>query len=635
MQPQFSLIRLFLTALFFVYGGIALMEYWSHLVKADMLAGHFDPNIIAWKLKFILPYQAKRAEFMVRWWINIPLLVLAPIAIFLSFRWISSKLSRLHEQILGMRFKQEAYNLKNPLLRWAKSNKDAIDKMQHAWLSAYQNLEKPEEEVLLGIDSKKQPVVLNDNQRSMHMQVLGYTGSGKTQSVLFPLMLQDALRPWHNPIAQKPYRRAIALLDAKGSIENEDMLASIAKASGRLDKLKIFSLNPNIQSHTYNPLYISADSDPKQVAERVFSTFEFDVQYYRDVARELWINLICAFASTGKQMTMLDVAAAISNTDVMRHGLSLAKDLAAVNAIRTRYKQLGEKAHETYMGLLTQVRAYHHPALNVYNPDIIMEDVFNKGEMIGFSLNSNAYKVQARAIGLIAMQDIQQVGAGRQLNRNKIQAPAYVYADEFYNFAYEGFTDAVNKLRDANISMALFHQSMSDLNKVSPEFAQGVWDSTRNKIILYQSDAILCENLAASVGTRKQVVQTLRRGSDGFLNQKPMLEASTREVDEFVLHPNNLKHLKMGQAYLVQSGLAENEYRGWQFWRKQKTDSPTVAKGVNLSLMPDLPKGKRPQPNPRDTTSGLGLANMVLELKYPSNMTEGFVEAGQFQSTDR
>ena len=45
---------------------------------------------------------------------------------------------------------------------------------------------------------------------------------------------------------------------------------------------------------------------------------------------------------------------------------------------------------------------------------------------------------------------LQPVGALRQLDRARSQTPLYVYADEFYSFAHEGFTDAVNKLRDAS-----------------------------------------------------------------------------------------------------------------------------------------------------------------------------------------
>jgi len=602
-------MRLFVGLVLLVFFGVMALEYWTWGEQLRLAAGDPEPAMSPGELKAAAPYLKARAHFMTRWWLYTPLLVLVPMFLFVVLRRWSAGMSHLRERIAGMDFKQASDELKNPLTRKASSVAEEIAMTQKAFIRELAALESPEKSVLLGLDSTGGPILMTDRQRSMHMQVLGYTGSGKTQSVLFPMMYQDARRLWHDSRTDTKVHRTVVLVDAKGSIENEQMLASIAAATERLESLRIFSLNPGVVSHTYNPLYISPTADPRQVAERVFSTFEFEVAYYGDMARELWVNLISALASTGKQMTMLDAAAAISSREVMAHALSLAKDRAAIRAIESRFDQLGEKVGETYTGLLAQVNAYDHPAINVYNPDIVLEDIFEDGGIVGFSLNANAYKVQARAIGLIAMQDIQQVGAGRQLDRSRSQAPAYIFADEFYNFAYEGFIDAVNKLRDANLSMALFHQSMSDLNKVSPEFAQGVWDSTRNRVVLFQSDTELCDNLAASVGTRKNVAQTVRRSTDGFLNQQSMLEASTREVDEYILHPNQIKHLKMGQAYLVQTGLAESSFANRRWWQRSKPApaSPTVAVGANLPLMPPLPPAAAPAPKPRDTTSGIGL----------------------------
>ena len=612
-EEPMSGIRVCVGLFCLLFFGVMALEYWTWGEQLRLAAGDPEPALSARELKAAAPYLAVRARFMARWWLYAPLIVLVPMLLFVLLRKWSAAMSGFRERFANMDFKLASDVLDNVVTRRASSVSEEIAQMQQAFIAALAAHAYPETSVVLGLDKKGAPILMTDRQRSMHMQVLGYTGSGKTQSVLFPMMYQDARRLWNDPRTREKVHRTIVLVDAKGSIENEQMLASIAAATGRLDDLRIFSLNPGVVSHTYNPLYMSPTADPRQVAERVFSTFEFEVQYYGDMARELWVNLICAMASSGKQMTMLDAAAAISSQEVMARALALATDRAAIRAIESRYDQLGEKVGETYTGLLAQVNAYDHPAINVYNPDIVLEDMFQNGGLVGFSLNANAYKVQARAIGLIAMQDIQQVGAGRQMNRELSQAPAYIYADEFYNFAYEGFIDAVNKLRDANLSMALLHQSMADLHQVSPEFAQGVWDSTRNRVVLFQSDTELCDNLAASVGTRKNIVQTVRRSTDGFLNQESMLEASTREVDEYVLHPNQIKHLKMGQAYLVQTGLAESTYEHrWWKRRDKVAPSPTVAIGANLALMPPLPAASPPTPAPRDTTSGIGLHRMFV-----------------------
>jgi hypothetical protein len=172
-----------------------------------------------------------------------------------------------------------------------------------------------------------------------------------------------------------------------------------------------------------------------------------------------------------------------------------------------------------------------------------------------------------------------------------------VYADEFYSFAYEGFTDAVNKLRDAQVAILLSHQTFSDLEKVSKEYAQGIWDNTRNKIILYQNDAEVCERIAKALGTAKGVELTVRRSADVFLNANSTLEASSREVDSYRCHPQRIKTLKCGQAYLAQ-------------------DADFV--GVNLRQVPDLPPAVPPAPGVAADVEGLRLHELFVHGTQPA-----------------
>lgn len=544
-------------------------------------------------------YLDARRHVLAHAWLYLPLVVVVPGILIAGFRRLAQLSHAWRERVAGMAFDKPSYALTHPFER---AREGSLRATQAAFAGELGALPNPDQQVLLGLDERGLPVALSDRARTMHVHLLGQTGSGKTQSVIYPLLFQDAQR-----------RRPLLFLDAKGSADNEAMFAAIAGATGRARDARLFSLNPRTATHTYNPVYMAAGSDPRQIAERVFSTFapDMDNVYYRDMARELWVNLVCALASTGKQMTMLDLAAAIADQDVMVAGLEQASDRASVRAIQNRYAQLAaaRKLDQTYTGLLAAVRRYDHDALNTYNPDIILEQALEDGSMIAFSLSANAYKFQARAVGLCVLQHLQHIGALRQMDRSRPATPLYVYADEFYTFAYEGFVDAVNKLRDAGISMLLSHQSLSDLERVSPEYARAIWDNTRNKIVLYQNDDAVCSALAASMGTRKNVELTVRRSVDGFLNQASALEASSREVDEFVLHPSQLKQLEPGQAYLVQAGVGDVVPS-----RRRRRERASAARvvGVNLALMQPLPAAALSPPAPADTTSGIGLHALFL-----------------------
>lgn len=445
----------------------------------------------------------------------------------------------------------------------------------------------PETQVVLGRDLQDRPVYLSDRERTMHTHCLGMTGCGKTKSVIEPMLFQDLMRG-----------RGVVLIDAKASEENvQRFLAMTAHpAVRRYHEAKVFYLSPKYpHTQTYNPVYLLPDSDPQARAQMIFSTFEpeLDNSYYRGQAAQLIEPLIRLLASSGQQMILNDVTACVANEEILAYALELGSDVKSKRDIKSQRVALGPKWGETFTGLLACLRRYDHPAVNSYDPDIVLENEIDRAGVVGFYLPANYYKQLSRYIGLLIFQHIQHIGALRQLDRSRAQTPIYVYADEFYTFAYQGMIDALNKLRDAHIAFLLSHQSLADLQNVSMEFAAGVWDNTRNKIVLYQQNVELCETIAKALGTQKTIENTVRHSTDGFLNAVSMNEASAKEVDEYRLHPNRIKTLKTGQGYLTRDNAFD---------------------GLNFGMIPDLPKVAPPTPK-RAAGQGLGLHQRYLDLE--------------------
>lgn len=465
------------------------------------------------------------------------------------------------------------------------------DKLPRVGFSLQEEMErnpKPKEQLVLGQDEHGRTIYVTDRERSTHVHVVGQTGSGKTKSVLEPLVLQDLKRG-----------RGVAFIDAKGSQENEERFLAMAKACGRYGHTRVFTLNPCRYSHTYNPIHIGPSGDPQAIAERIFSSFAEDMNnpYYRNQASTLLVRLVKLLAATGKPIVMRDISACIASREILHHAMTLSSDAQAKAEIAAQYRELGKEAGKAFTGLQAAVDRYHHPLLNDYAPSIILPELIAAGHPFAFFLPVNAYKLLSRYIGLSVFQELQQVGALRQLDRSRPQTPVAVHADEFYSFAYEGMTDAVNKLRDANIFFQLYHQSPSDLEKVSKEFADGIADNTRYKIIFQQTQADFAEAIAQSLGTQKAIKRTFRETTDGFGSMYSTLEASSREVDEYRLHPNRIKALGCGQAYMIHDGRFS---------------------GVNFQTIPDSFFAKYPKLQPvelpKKKVEGLELYKLFVEL---------------------
>jgi type IV secretory pathway TraG/TraD family ATPase VirD4 len=515
-------MSILITAGIAIVGGVALFDR-----AAGALAHGAWAQRVPARAHHIVQYLEVRDAVLPFWPVILLLLIVLGVLVYRGLRAAAAATSRARERIAGFAFRAES---------------SALGRVEYSLKEALLANPDPGSQVFLGKDDRGRPIYLTNRARSMHLHVLGQTGSGKTKSVIEPLVLQDLVAG-----------RGVLVVDGKGSEDNQERFIAMAELAGRRHGIKIFTLNPKGRTHTYNPVHLVPGADPRAVAERVFSSFvdDMDNPYYRDQARCFFVSLVCVLASTRQRFCMRDLAAAIASKDVLQKALDLASDDVSKAEIRAQIDRLGDKAGETLTGLLAAVKRYDHPALNAYDPDIVLEDELDENGAVAFFLPVNYYKQLARYVGLCVFQHVQQIGALRQLDRQRPQAPVFVYADEFYSFAYEGFTDAVNKLRDANISMLLSHQSFSDLEKISPEYARGIWDNTRNKIVLYQNDPDLCERLAKALGTEKGVELTVRRSADSFLNSVSTLEASSRQVDSYRCHPNRIKALGCGQAYLL------------------------------------------------------------------------------------
>jgi hypothetical protein len=410
------------------------------------------------------------------------------------------------------------------------------------------------------------PVYLDERLRSTHTHIIGKTGSGKTQSVIWPQAFQDILDG-----------RGVAILSGKGSDEEIRTIKALALIAHRAGDLRVFALpawnRPELPTHTYNMVYVeprrpgSPGGDPVATAERVFKVLPMgDNVFYNQQAQIMFRNLCRALHGLvdergfGIPFAIRDVAVClkgVGNRNLTYRGalelmLRTTVDREAAAEIRSQIDRLGHEIHKVLSGLVGAVDQFLAPMVNSYEPDIVLEHVIERRQILYVQLPSNLYKIQAPALGKVFLQDIQQEGSLRQVYRSaRSQVPFSVIIDEFARFADLSVVDSLNQLRDARIQFTIAHQSLADLELVSREFATSVWDNTRVKIVLNQDNPALCEMVAKSIGTHNEVLLTVRKDPGPLFTSLQTGVASSRQVESYKLHPNRIKNLApAGQAYL-------------------------------------------------------------------------------------
>jgi TraM recognition site of TraD and TraG len=432
---------------------------------------------------------------------------------------------------------------------------------------------RPAGHTFVGMTPKKtwlgtrwKPVYLSPQQRTTHRHVIGKTGSGKTTSVLWPSILQDALDG-----------KGVLVLSAKGSDEEIGMMKAIAFLSGRQAQLRVFSLPawnvPELFTHAYNMVYVrprtstSRGGDPVATAQRVFSVLPMgDNLFYKTQAEVMFTNLcrllhgMVDAKGNGIPFVVRDISVclkAMGNVGgwarALKHCLDTSVDKEAAAHIRAQLKQLDRDVLKSMSGIVGALDKFQSDIVNAYAPDIVFEDVLQTNGLVYVQLPANLFRIQAPTLGKVILMDVQHEGSLRQVFREtRNQKPFSITVDEFYNFADLSIVDSLNKLRDAHLEYTLAHQSLADLELVSKAFATAVWDNTRSKDILSQDNPELCERLARGVGTEHTQELTVRRREGPLATSLLTGNATARQVETYRLHPNHIKRLaRCGQGYFL------------------------------------------------------------------------------------
>jgi hypothetical protein len=416
------------------------------------------------------------------------------------------------------------------------------------------------------LGTRWKPVYLSPQQRTTHRHVIGKTGSGKTTSVLWPSILQDALDG-----------KGVLVLSAKGSDEEIGMMKAIAFLSGRQAQLRVFSLPawnvPELFTHAYNMVYVrprtptSTGGDPVATAQRVFSVLPMgDNLFYKTQAEVMFTNLcrllhgMVDTKGNGIPFVVRDISVclrAMGNgggwARALKHCLETSLDKEAAAHIRAQLRQLDREVLKSLSGLVGALDKFQSDIVNAYAPDIVFEDVLQTNGLVYVQLPANLFRIQAPALGKVILMDVQHEGSLRQVFReSRNQKPFAISVDEFYNFADLSIVDSLNKARDAHLEYTLAHQSLADLELVSKAFATAVWDNTRSKDILSQDNPELCERLAKGVGTDHTKELTVLRREGPLATSLLTGDATSRQVETYRLHPNHIKRLaRCGQGYFL------------------------------------------------------------------------------------
>ena len=425
-----------------------------------------------------------------------------------------------------------------PLFYWAvrKREKVVAKRKQEAFI-----IGDDKDAVYCGKTDKKELVFIKTRQRAMHTQIIGTTNAGKTESVVLPWAIQD--------IEQG---RGLILIDGKSDRSLLDKLWAYTEKYGREKDFRLFSLGSLDESYQFNPLL---GGSPEEVAERIFNSFEFENEYFRSVQYEIFSQVLRIFYQANEIPTFLKIHEAISEPNKLLVLANKTNDTSLANWAQYYSNLPAIEVAQRTSGLTAAIShfAFGKTAslFNTETPSIDLDAALKEGQIIYFQLPVLLSPFLGKAAGKMILQCLQASIANR--HRSKDRNPKFysVFLDDFSEYLYPGFVTILNKSRSANVGIVFAHQALGDIKTMGDAIANSILTNANLKVFMRGNDPESAEYFAKVIGTVKGVKHTAKTRKSLWA-QTETGYGTSREVEEFVIHPNRFKsELGIGEAIMV------------------------------------------------------------------------------------
>lgn len=388
---------------------------------------------------------------------------------------------------------------------------------------------------LIGTDLfRAQKVKLSNSALNQHVLVLGTTGSGKTSTVLN--FVESAIQQG----------APLIYIDGKGEDADGRKIINYAKNHNRTAYL----FSTETQECSYNPIASGGYTSKK---DRIVELREWSEEHYKKIAEGFLQTVFKVMDKCGVKANLatlsvyldfpklknlvrdnedkLDDPKALMN-EILRHENN-AKDLSSLKAEIQNFveSELGEVFK-----------------LDNGKPVIELEKIIKQKSVVYFSLPSTEFPSLAKLLGRLIINDLKAVI--NKTAKTQKKTPVFLIFDEFSVFAGEQVLNLINQGRSKGVHAILVTQCLSDIargvSNNSDHFMNQVLENCNTYIIHRLNSYVEADKVSQLFGTYKKIKYTAQ-----FDDKDRSQKGSARAVDAFNVHPNEIKNLRTGNAFVL------------------------------------------------------------------------------------
>jgi len=261
--------------------------------------------------------------------------------------------------------------------------------------------------VLLGADTDSgRPVHLKQPFRTMHAQVIGTTNAGKSESVILPWAISDIKNG-----------SGVLIIDGKSDASFVTKLYSYVKLYKREEHFRLFSLANPGPSSSFNPL---KGNSAQEVTERVFSSFTFENEYYKNIQYKFFLSLVRLVFAQEEVPTFSLIYRLLIDMEELARWVAVCPDEMLKRDL-TRFMKMPEKDRdEKTSGLETMLSHFTIGEISSLFEEtdhaINFDDALAKNHIVYFQLPTMYFPFLAAATGKLVLQCFQNAVSKRQMH---------------------------------------------------------------------------------------------------------------------------------------------------------------------------------------------------------------------------
>lgn len=375
---------------------------------------------------------------------------------------------------------------------------------------------------------------------SKNIVIIGKNGSGKT--VAISNFVQGHIESG----------QFCVIMDGKGDIGQFSLYDIVTRLCIKYNR-KLYILNQSMpdETHSYNPFQ---GCNSTQIKDMLISMSDWSEEHYKALASE-YFQALAQF--------MIDTKIPISFNSLIHYGmvenfaseLEDRKELLTYGDYQYYYSVInrcGGPVQGSISRFSTLARGIGRKMFRDSN-SFNLQNAYDEKAVVLVLLNNLEYSDFARGVGLLVINDVKNVLGKITKIKGKHEEFLCVY-DELSVYFSEMMIDIVNKSRSLGGTNILSTQTIADMDIIDENARRIVINNMHGFYLLKQADDKSAEALAKAIGTKKASEITNKLDTFGKTG-----DGTSKIIDEFKVHPNDLKELPLGVGYWVDT--MEKDYR--------------------------------------------------------------------------